>query len=287
VAEKRSFTEAAQVSHLSQSALSRAVNDAERRLGTPLFIRTTRSVELTAVGEELVRIGRSLLAVHERGMRELGLFRDGVGGRVRIAALPSVAATLLPGLVAQLKRESPELVVDIIDTVAHVATEQLLAGQVDLAIVADDGLAAEIDFTPLLRDRFHVVHRGDHAFHGRDRVGWQEVADQPLVSFGESSSLRVIADETFAELGRTPRQVLEAQNIAVIAGLVSTGMGVATAPALVLPLMSFAGLEAAELIDPVVDRTIGMAQVAGRTVSPATGAVIAALRRRAEKFDQS
>lgn len=147
VAERRSFTEAAEAVHLSQSALSRAVNDAERRLGARLFSRTTRSVTPTPVGEEFVRTARAILAHHERRLREFALFRDGLGGVVRGATLPSVAATLLPALVAALKRDAPGVVVDIDDTLAHDAIDQLLAGRVDFAITVADGVPDGVEFT--------------------------------------------------------------------------------------------------------------------------------------------
>jgi LysR family carnitine catabolism transcriptional activator len=277
VATRRSFTDAAHAVHMSQSALSRAVNDAERRLGARLFERTTRSVEPTAVGAEFIRIGTSMVAHYERGLREFALFRDGFGGVVRVAALPSIAATMLPSLVATLKVDNPGIVIDIVDTLAHVATEQLLAGLVDYAITVDEGLPDEVAFTPLTKDRFHVVFRDDHPYRGRRQVAWRELAGQPFVSFGEDSSLRALTDDTFRHVGIRPEVSFEAQNIAVIAGLVASGLGVAAAPAMVLPLMSFAGLGTAELVEPTVDRDIGLAYVRGRSLSPAAQRVAQAL----------
>jgi LysR family transcriptional regulator, carnitine catabolism transcriptional activator len=277
VAELRSFTAAAEVVHLSQSALSRAVNDAERRAGARLFTRTTRSVSLTPVGEELVRIARDAVGRHEQGLQEFALFRDGLGGVVRVAALPSVAATALPFVVAAIEAERPGVVVDITDTLAHVATDLLVAGRVDFAVTVPDGLPDEVAFRPLLHDRFHVVFRPDHAYHGRDRVTWRELSGERLVTFGAASSLRALTDSALAGVGAQPDQTFEAQNIAVIAGLVAAGLGVAAAPAQVLPLMAFAHLESAELVEPAVDRTLGLAYVPGRSRSPAASYVEEAL----------
>ncbi len=277
VAEARSFTDAAEASHLSQSALSRAVNNAERRIGARLFERTTRSVVLTPVGEELVRIARRLLDGHARGMQEFALFRDGLGGVVRVAALPSVAATALPPLVAALRQDNPGVVVDITDTLAHLAVDLLVSGRVDFAITVPDDLPEGVAFRPLLQDRFHVAFRSDHAFRGRTSVTWRELADEQVVTFGSASSLRALTDEAFARVGVAPATTVEAQNIAVIAGLIAAGLGVAAAPAQVLPLMAFANLESAELVDPTVDRTLGLAYVPGRSRSPAADYVERAL----------
>ncbi|UGU34410.1 LysR family transcriptional regulator [Mycolicibacterium smegmatis] len=273
VARERSFTRAAQHAHLSQSALSRVVGDVERRLGTRLFERTTRSVETTAAGREFVRIATGLLRQHEQAMREFTLFRDGEGGIVRIAVLPSFAATMLPPLVAQLRTTAPQITLDIHDTLAHNATGDLLAGRADIAITSDDDLPEGVQFTAVLTDRFYAVHREDHHFAAADAVRWSELAEQPLAAFGPASSLRALTDATFTRLGLQPRTAIEAENIAVVAGLVAAGLGVAAVPATVIPLMSFAGLTATRLVEPQLDRTLGLVSVPGRSVSAATARV--------------
>lgn len=281
VAEHRSFTAAAASLHMSQSALSRAVNNAERRLGCRLFDRTTRSVEPTSVGTEFLRLADAMLADFDRSMHVFELFRDGQRGTVRVSALPSVAATLLPGLLASLRSTSPGIAVAVDDALAHVATERLTSGLVDFAITADDGLPGDVDFTPLVRDRFHVTFRGDHRFHGRGSVAWEELAAETLVRFGPSSSLRALTDRVVSELDIAIGRTVEAQNIAVIAGMVAAGMGVAAAPALVLPLMSFTDLESAELVSPTLERTLGLVSMRERPMSPAAEHVAAVLETAA------
>ncbi|MDQ6523309.1 LysR family transcriptional regulator [Nocardioides sp. LHD-245] len=277
VARQRSFTMAAERAHLSQSALSRAVNDAERRLGIRLFDRTTRSVEPTPAGREFVRIATGLVADYERGMREFALFRDGAGGVVRVSALPSVAATLLPSLVARLREDAPDVTIDIHDVLAHDAIEDLVAGRADLAIAGDADLPAGTAFSPLLSDRFHAVHPRGHRFAEGDAVTWRELAEETLVMFGPSSSLRILTDATLEALDARPADTIEAQNIAVIAGLVAAGLGVAAAPATVLPLMAFADLASTPLVSPEVDRTLGIVTIPDRSTSPAAERVIASL----------
>lgn len=269
VAEHRSFTVAAHAVHMSQSALSRAVNETERRVGTRLLRRTTRSVELTPEGAEFVRVARSLLDVHRQAMNEFALFRDGLSGIVRVAALPSVAATLLPRVVADAQQARPGVRISVEDTLAHIAMSRLVDGEVDFAIGTEQGLPESLAFAPLTSDRFSVVFRRDHRFHGRATVGWREFAREPVVMFGASSSLRDLTDEVLTRIGVTPPATIEAQNIAVIAGLVAAGLGIAAAPALVLPLMAFAELESAELVQPTVERTLGLITARDRAASPA------------------
>jgi len=273
VAERHSFTLAAEAVHMSQSALSRAVNETERRLGARLFHRTTRSVELTPEGVEFLRLAQSVLGGYRQALNEFTLFRDGVSGVVRVAALPSVAATLLPPLIADVRRERPGIRISVEDTLAHIAMAHVLDGEADLAVATEEHLPDGLAFTPLTSDRFSVVFRSDHRFHGRATVGWREFVREPVVMFGASSSIRDLTDEVLARIGAAPSAVVEAQNIAVIAGLVAAGIGVAAAPALVLPLMAFARLESAELIQPTVERALGIVTARDRPVSPAAAHV--------------
>ncbi|GAA5146950.1 LysR family transcriptional regulator [Microbacterium pseudoresistens] len=269
VAERRSFTNAALEMHLSQSALSRAINETERRLGTRLFTRTTRAVDLTPEGVEFVRLAKRLLATHRRTLNEFALFRQGLSGSVRVAALPSVAAILLPPLVARLQSERPGIALSVDDTLAHVAIDRLLAGEVDYALTTDDWLPEGVTFTPLTSDRFRVVFREDHPFHERSEVTWQEFADQPVAMFGASSSIRTRTDRVLTDLGLSISTTIEAQNIAVVAGLVAAGLGVAAAPEFVIPLMKFADLESATLTEPLAERPLGLVSVPDRATSPA------------------
>lgn len=272
VAEQRSFTAAAQSLHMSQSALSRSVNETEKRVGVRLFRRTTRSVELTPEGEEFVRLARELLSAQRRMLSEFTLFREGLSGHVRVASLPSVAAVLLPPLLAELRHRTPRVQVSVDDTHAHRALEQLLAGHADYAITTDDWLPAGVRFTPLSTDAFRVVFRSDHRFHGSAAVRWHELAQEDLAVFSASSSIRSQTDRVFTDLRISARSTIEAQNIAVVAGLVAAGLGVAAVPETVLPLMQFAGLESATLVDPTVERMLGLVEVIDRPTSAAARA---------------
>lgn len=276
----RSFTAAAQALHLSQSALSRAVNETERRIGARLFVRTTRSVEPTPEGTEFIRVARRLLASHRQAFNEFERYREGLSGAVRIASLPSAAAILLPPLLAELRFDRPDITVSVEDTLAHIALDRLLAGDVDYALTTDDWLPEGVTFTPLTSDRFRVVFRPDHAFHGSEGISWREFTREPAVMFGPSSSIRTHTDQILTSLGIAPDIAVEAQNIAVVAGFVAAGFGIAAVPELVIPLMSFAGLESAALRKPAAERPLGLVAVRDRPASPAGTALVQFLRGR-------
>src|SRR5829696_1873944 len=96
LAHTGSFSEAARLQGISQPALSRTVQQMEEAVGQRLFDRTTRSVVLTPTGQELLPIAERLIAELDSSFGELGRFIEGRRGRVAVAALPSIAAVLLP-----------------------------------------------------------------------------------------------------------------------------------------------------------------------------------------------
>ena len=96
LAETGSFSNAALALGISQPSLSRAIRSAERTIGAQLFYRDTRHVELTPVGIELRPIARRIALEFNSEFGELAQFIEGQRGRIAIAALPSIAAIILP-----------------------------------------------------------------------------------------------------------------------------------------------------------------------------------------------
>lgn len=283
VADRRSFTAAGEALHLVQSSLSRTVADVERRVGVRLFERTTRSVLPTPEGQEFVRLARHVVQTFDNGMQHFSGFLDGSQGLVRIATLPSLAATLVPTLLARYRSEQPAVRFTIRDgLLAQVAT-QVRAGEVDLAITVDtphEGL----DFWPIAEDFFFLVCPGSHALAAGDDVPWSSLTDEPFVNFDVTSSVRAHVDLAMAESGTQVGAITEARNIPAVGGLVAAGLGLSAVPGLVLPLLEFAHLAHRRLTDPVVGRTIGILADPRRPLAPAVRAFMA-LARDAHRTD--
>src|SRR5579884_920467 len=101
VAEEGNFTRAAERLYLTQPALSVQVRKLEQELGTPLFVRLGREVALTSAGEAFVAQARRALFEVEQTRRKVAEVCGLRGGRVEVGVLPSVAATVLPGVLTR------------------------------------------------------------------------------------------------------------------------------------------------------------------------------------------
>jgi LysR family carnitine catabolism transcriptional activator len=270
-----SFTAAAETLLLAQSSLSRSVLEVERRLGVPLFDRTTRSLEPTAEGREFVAIARSTVASFDANLRHFAGFLDGQRGRVRVAALPSLAAILLPAIVSAYQSRHPEVGLSIEDALAGEVLERVRTGVVDFAVTVVSATANAVDdlyVTPVAVDRFCCVFPPGHRFATCTEVAWSDLATEAFIAFDGTTSIRQHLDRAFAESGTRPRNAIEARNISAVAGLVAAGLGVSAVPGLVLPLVRFAGLEHRPLGDPRVERRIAVVGIPHRPLSPAAAA---------------
>lgn len=268
VARAGSFTAAARELRVSQSALSRTVAELERRMRVRLLERDTRKVALTAHGEELLRTAEHVLDVHDSELRRLERYLAGESGTVTIATLPSVAAVLLPGVVATFRRKRPDIGVRILDGLARTVLDRVTAGEADLAITIAEDLPSGLRATPLVRDRFYAALPPEHPLAGCDRLTWARLAAEPFIAIGTDSSVRLFTDRAFTRAGAAPARVIEAGNVATVGGLIAARLGTSALPALVRALMSFTDLAHRPLTDPEVDRGLSVVLPADRTLPP-------------------
>lgn len=274
VAKATSFTAAAVQLGVSQSTLSRAVADLERVLGVRLLERDTRNVQLTAVGQETLRVAESIVHAHRSGMKELRRYLQGESGVVAMATLPSLAAVLLPRLVSAFRRRWPEVAVRIMDGLERAVVGKVLSGDADFAVTTVRAASNRLDHRPLIRDRFRAVLPERHPLAERDELTWEDLAAEPFLAVGPESSVRRLTDAAFAQAGTAATPSAEASNVATVGGLVAAGLGVSALPALVLPLLGPGRIVHRELVGPVVERRLDIVVRARRTLPPAAASFL-------------
>lgn len=269
-AELRSFAAAAKALHLSVPAFSRRISNLEARLGVRLFDRTTRSMELTLLGTRFLR--EITAAVQHLDRSVLGL-RDAAqlaAGDVTIGCVLSAVHHFLPAVIESYREQHPNVLVRIIEQGADVVFGSVKDGEADFGINYIGMQEPDVAFTPLLKERYVLACRADHAVAARRTVRWDELAAWDQVRVSHASRNRVFIDNALADLPALPRPVCEVQHVSTLIGLVEAGLGVAIVPQLTVPRppASVVGIP----LEPPVTRTIGLIQRAGRALSPAAEA---------------
>jgi DNA-binding transcriptional LysR family regulator len=269
VAELRSFAAAAELIHLSQSALTRRIQKLEEMLGVALLERTTRRVDLTTVGREFLPKARrvlddldtSLLAVREIAERRVG--------QVNVACVPTAAYYFLPEIIRAFGEDYPNIRIRIVDEGANAVLQSVLNGEVELGINLLGGEEPEILFEPLLEDPFVLACRKDHPLAEQAEVTWRDLAPYRFITVGRMSGNRLILDLGLAGLEHRPRWFYEVQHLSSSLGLVEAGLGVAALPRLAMPREEHAVLVSRPLVDPILTRTMGVIRRRTGVLSPA------------------
>lgn len=273
LAEVRSFRAAADQLGLTGSAVSRAIARIEDRLGARLFDRDTRNVALTPQGEALQQLTRRILAEAQSALTEFDAYLAARRGRVTLAGLPSIAASVLPGLIARFVAAHPEVEVAIIDALSDGVVAAVLDGRADLGFTAGavDG-GGRLSFRPLLTDEFVAVGCAGGALDGSASWRWQEFAGGPFIAMTAGSSVRTLTDAAFAQAGDAVRPRFEVAHLATAGALVAAGLGLTALPELALPVLGRGPFVTRPLGAPSMVRRIGVVQATGRTLSPAARA---------------
>lgn len=146
LARAGSFSAAAAQRGVTQSALSRIIQHMETQLDRPLFDRTTRSVELTPTGHELLPIAERIVAEFDEGLGELARFVEGRRGRITVAALPSIAAVLLPPAMARFSASAPDVEFAILDGLSGSVLDAVAEGRADIGLTIQPDPQAALVF---------------------------------------------------------------------------------------------------------------------------------------------
>jgi DNA-binding transcriptional LysR family regulator len=272
VARLQSFSRAGSEIGLTQSAVSRCVRELEAEIGLKLIDRTTREVQLTDVGGNLVASVSRLLTDLDDALREIREIGEQRRGRVMVAASPTIACRLMPKIVATCGKQFPYITLGLRDDVQSDVVRKVKSGEVDFGVVIGPLSADDLFSEPLMTDSFCVVSRDDHPLAARREVEWRELDGERLVMLDHASGSRPIIDAALEAHGVSANVVQELGHPSTVFGLVQAGVGVSVLPWLALPLPADASLVARPLV-PRAERTVELVRRRDRSLSPAADAV--------------
>ncbi|MBW8183076.1 LysR family transcriptional regulator [Shewanella nanhaiensis] len=269
VAEKGGFRAASDTANRSQAALSTSVKELEKILGQALF-DTGHKAQLTPYGEVCLPMVNQFLNLYQSLDSDLRAAAKGEFGRLKIASVPSVAAKLLPKVLAAFCSNHPEVQVSLIDDNAVGIEKRLLAGEVDLAL--GNCLHASdhrIEFSPLFTDPLGLVCQKEHPLASKHQgVDWTDIIPFPFIKNG---TCRLLATTPAAVLAEQANYDVE--NITSLFSVLELGVGVTTLPKLAFPIENN-NLVWVPLKKPFIEREIGIFRSIERHLSPQADAFL-------------
>lgn len=240
VAETLHFGRAAERLGMTQPPLSQSIMALERELGAPLFIRTKRSVALTALGEQWLAPVRAALAGVGALPAIARRLRDGEAGRLELSFVSTADYSILPSLVRRYASLFPEVEISLTEATSDVQIAALLAGEGHAGIIfppPGDSLPASLSYHRLVSEPLVVAVPEAWLAKGRlmltsDRLAPEALADAPLIIFPRrlAPAFHDLVTGYLTRRAAGPRIVQEAIQMQTIISLVSAEMGVALVP---------------------------------------------------------
>jgi DNA-binding transcriptional LysR family regulator len=280
VVETGSFSAAARSLGYTQPAVSQQMRSLERAAGSPLFAKAGRGVRLTEAGQSLSRHAAVILESIGAAEQHMEAIRRLRSGRVRVCAFPSASATLLPGAVARLTDDHPELRVELVEDEPPESLRRVVRGDCDLALAFSypglpDQVPEALAEIPLLDDRLVVLLPAGHPLARRRVVRLAELGGERWIAGCPRCRANFV--HACAEAGFTPDIAFATDDNLVVQALVASGVGIALAPALVLAFLRHPKVTGRE-VSPAAGRKVSAYVLREHLRIPATGWVVEALR---------
>jgi DNA-binding transcriptional LysR family regulator len=229
VAKHRHFGSAAEAVYVTQPALSQQVQRLEAELGIALLRRTSRGVELTPAGEDMLARAEAILAAVAKARGAMDEHAGVVRGAVRVAAT-TADALHLPDVLANFHREHPGVQLALRHASASEVLELVRRGAVDLAVLSLGGESVDgLTVTPLPDEPLRVIAAPDESLTAV-AVAIEDLRGRPFVLGEPGTALRATIMAACQEHGFSPVPLLEVSDPTTVRFLVSAGLGVSLVP---------------------------------------------------------
>jgi LysR family carnitine catabolism transcriptional activator len=267
VAQLGGFSRAAAQMHLSQAGLSILVRKLEQRLALTLFERTTRNVTLSPAGRAVLPIAERMLQDAHALLHHAHLLPESPSHRIVFALPPLLAATVLPLVLEQFRRQHPGAVVIFRECVREEQVSRIFSRDVDFALGFGVEPNAQLDCEPIGKDQMCIAVPVDHPLAARSRVRWIDLLEYPIIINAPGSGARTLAENAFAAVGEALRPAFETSNHLTAVELARRNLGAAVVSSCVRPLAGSMHVAVRTLSAPVVSRSLQLARRRGTTLS--------------------
>jgi DNA-binding transcriptional LysR family regulator len=230
VAETGSFTGAARKLKLTQSAVSQQIINLEREIGTPLLIRSSKSVRLTTAGEIFLQCATHVLDSLDRVRDLLANESDSSSGRLSLAVPATFCHWILPHLIDEFHQRFPSIQLCVVMTDVGVAVQRLAHREIDIALIPTAVEHKSLALAPLGKDELVAVVSTRNPLSRKERLFAADLKDQRII-MPPPGNLRFVPWDSFLiQSGVFPRVVVETDDLELAKTLARQDVGITVAP---------------------------------------------------------
>ena len=230
LAETESFTKAAQINSVTQSAVSQQISALERTFKSLLIERSKKKFRLTREGQTLYEYSKQIIQTYESLHSKLQELKDIISGTIRVATIYSIGLHDLPPYVKKFMKSYPTVNIHVEYRRANQVYEDVLGNVVDLGLVAYPTRDPKLEIVPLRKEPLVLITHPQHPFARQKSVKLKALAGQKVIGFEPDIPTRKALDKILKEYDVEVKHVMEFDNVETVKRAVEIDAGISIVP---------------------------------------------------------
>jgi len=259
IADKGSFSRAAETLFIAQPALSRQIRLLEEALDVDVFVRLGRGVQLTAAGEVLYERARALLQDVEQIQADVSAVAGSVTGHVTLGLLPTVSHELATDIIKAFQGLYPRVTLALRSAMSGTLQQMVSQQKLDMAITDDQKKNQHLRYTPLIEERFALIAPPGSELARRDSIDLHEVLDLPLILPEEKHGVRARMEKEAMARNKKINMAFEVSAWPLMTQMVNQNLGYTILSAVSVGEMASRGeVAVVPIVNPELKRTLAI-----------------------------
>ena len=230
LAETESFTKAAQVNNVTQSAVSQQISSLERQFNSLLIERSKKKFRLTREGQVLYAYSKQIIQTYDSLQNRLQEIKDIISGTIRVATIYSIGLHDLPPYLKKFLKTYPTVNVHVEYRRANQVYEDVMGNVVDLGLVAYPARDSKLELVPLRKDNLVLICHPSHPLAKSKSIKLSQLAGRKFVSFEPDIPTRKAIDKVLKDHSVSVEIVMEFDNIETVKRAVEIDAGISLVP---------------------------------------------------------
>ncbi len=282
LADSQSFTKAAQINGVTQSAVSQQISALERIFKSLLIERSKKRFRLTREGEVFYEYAKHILQLFSSLDNRLQELKDIISGTIRVATIYSVGLHQLPAHIRKFMQSYPTVKMQVEYRHANQVYEDVVSNTVDLGLIAYPVKDPKLEIVPLRKEPLVLICHPDHPFTKEKTIRLKALAGQKIISFEPDTPTRKALDKILRERGVEVHHAMEFDNVETVKRAVEIDAGVAVVPeSSVVQEIKKRTLASVPIEDGQFFRPVAAIYKKSRVLSPAMKQFLAVLKTEA------
>ena len=230
LAETESFTRAAQINNITQSAVSQQISSLEKQFHSLLIERSKKKFRLTREGQVLYEFSKQIIQTYDSLQSRLQEIKDIISGTIRVATIYSIGLHDLPPYLKKFLKAYPTVNVHVEYRRSNQVYEDLLGNVVDLGLVAYPSKDSKLEVVPLRKDMLVLICHPSHPLARNKTIKLSSVAGQRFIGFEPDIPTRKAIDKILKDQNVEVHHVMEFDNIETVKRAVEIDAGISIVP---------------------------------------------------------